>query len=145
MEGDFDYDHLRQISQIQVQHFAKLTERTRKALAEALEVGLFQRPLDNRQPQQGTQIPHENFKLHRILCPYYELALANRFPRKIKAETLNHVFQLTETDFANRVSGRSKTAKRLRGESGQQSFELSSEEATAEYNPIVEEYDSDAE
>jgi hypothetical protein len=145
-DGGFNYDHLRTISQVQVQHFAKLTDRTRNALTQALEVGLLQRPLDNRQPQQRSQVPHENFKMHKMLCPYYELGLANRFPRKIDAETLNLVFQLSEAEFADRISvGRQKYAKKRHADSRQKSLEMTVEVEEDKETDEVEEYDVDAE
>jgi hypothetical protein len=145
LASEFNYDHLRPISQVQVQNFSKLGERTRNALTQALEVGLLQRPLDNRQPQQHSQVPHENFKIHRMLCPYYELALANRFPRKIEAELLNLVFELKEGDFAARVSqGRPKHGRKPRTESGQTSFEMTSRGDETDPD-AVQEYDCDAE
>lgn len=138
----FNYDHLRTISQVQVQHFAQLTDDVRDALTQALEVGLLQRPLDNRQPQQHTQVPHENFKLHKMLCPYYELGLANRFPRKIDAQDLNLSFQLNEADFAHRVS--QKYARKTSADSRQKSFDITLESGE-EMDDAVEEYDIDAE
>jgi hypothetical protein len=53
--GTFDYDHLRPISQVQIQDFAKLSSRVKRALSQALDVGLLQRPFENRQPQQHAQ------------------------------------------------------------------------------------------
>jgi len=143
--GDFHNDHLRPISQVQIQNFAKLNDRTRNALRQALEVGLLQRPLDNRQPQQHSQVPHENFKIHRMLCPYYEISLANRFPRKIEADLLNLVFQLKEADFAARISdGRPKHVRKARARSGQTSLEMIAPNDEDGVDTVLE-YDCDAE
>jgi SIR2-like domain len=141
--GTFDYDHLRPISQVQIQSFSKLSARTKNALEQSLGVGLLQRPMDNRQPQQHSQVPHENFKIHRMLCPYYELALANRFPRKIEAELLNLVFQMGEADFAAKIAARHKHSQKSGGESVQALLEMAVA-GDPEVN-VAQEYDCDAE
>ena len=80
-----------------------------------------------------------------MLCPYYELALANRFPRKIEADVLNLVFQLKEADFAARISqGRFKYKRNKRTPSGQTSFEMTTRSDETE-SDAIHEYDCDAE
>ena len=118
----FDNDRLRTVSQIQIQHYSKLTAEVLCALKEALDVGLLQRPIGTRQPQQQKQVPHENFKLHRMLCPYYELALANRWPRRIDATVLNDVLRISDAEFVKKASGKIHGARRLKDDSAQQSL-----------------------
>ncbi len=80
-----------------------------------------------------------------MLCPYYELALANRFPRKIEAEVLNLVFGLKEADFASRVSkGRPKHGKKRPASDGQTLLKIAEGADQADGN-VVQEYDCDAE
>ena len=145
-QGTYDRERLRTVSQIQVQNYSQLTEQLVTTLDEAMDVGLLQRPIGARQPQQHKQVPHENFKLHRMLCPYYELALANRWPRKIDASLLNEALQISDGEFARRVMTRSKPKEDF----GQQAFSLANrgepdQEEDSHSDETAMEFEHDAE
>jgi len=83
-------DNIRRVSQIGIDTtHSKLDDKLKEILDQAIEVQLLQVPLSPRQPQLMTGVPHKNYKFHRLLIPYFELALQNRHPRNIKSEIFN--------------------------------------------------------
>ena len=83
-------DNIRRVSQIGIDTtHSKLDDKLKEILDQAIEVQLLQVPLSPRQPQLMTEAPHKNYKFHRLLIPYFELALQNRHPRNIKSEIFN--------------------------------------------------------
>lgn len=62
-------------------------------LNQAVEVQLLQVPLLPRQPQESSKSPYKNYKFHRLLAPYFSLAIQNRHPRNIKAEIFNYILR----------------------------------------------------
>jgi len=81
-----------------------------------------------------------------MLCPYYELALANRWPRKIDASLLNEALQISDGEFARRVMTRSKPKEDF----GQQAFSLANrgepdQEEDSHSDETAMEFEHDAE
>lgn len=84
-------DNIRRTSQIGIQIVrGDLNPQLKELLDEATEVQLLQIPIISRQPQNKSDITIQlNYKFHRLLMPYFALAIQNRHPRNIDARIFN--------------------------------------------------------
>jgi energy-coupling factor transporter ATP-binding protein EcfA2 len=84
-------DNIRRTSQIGIQIINRdIDPQIKELLDEATEVQLLQIPIISRQPQNKSEITIQlNYKFHRLLMPYFALAIQNRHPRNIDARIFN--------------------------------------------------------
>ncbi|HUT02732.1 MAG TPA: SIR2 family protein [bacterium] len=104
----FSRDNIRTVSQFHISDPGDLSPKIKTIINYCVEVGLLQTPLGARQPQQRRHIPHDGYKLHRMLTPYYQLSYANRHPRTLGAGLLNRIFELSESEFVKSALSRQR-------------------------------------
>jgi Cdc6-like AAA superfamily ATPase len=86
-------DKPRTVSQIEIENYAQLDPAIRHLISETIDVSLLQIPLRARH-QEKTKAPFFGFKFHRMLIPYFRLALPNRWPRTLDAPTMNQLIDI---------------------------------------------------
>lgn len=87
------YDRIRQTSRVYVQNPGALSAELRAYLGEASEVQLLQVPLLPRQPQLRGESVASHYAIHRLLCPYFGISLADRHPRRVDAGQLQRAIE----------------------------------------------------
>ena len=82
----------RKVTGFQLKNPDMLNQTTKNALYDAVSYRSLQVPLNPRRPQEIKDVPSERYKFHRLLCPKFRLALADRWPKDINAEVFNETF-----------------------------------------------------
>ncbi len=99
---DFNYvkekDLIRRTSQICINTMSSpIEDELEDYLRQALEVQLLQEPLFPRNLHAREKTPYRNYKFHRLLTPYFSLAIQNRHPREINADHFNTILHDTDS------------------------------------------------
>ena len=90
-------DKIRKTSQIGISTTSEeIKDYLIDIIEQAVEVQLLQIPLLPRKPQLSSKSPYRNLKFHRLLTPYFSLAVQNRHPRNIKSEIFNLIIDDSE-------------------------------------------------
>jgi len=80
----------RTVSGIEIKGYSSLHPKAKKVIEKAIELQLLQRPMLDRL-RIPWKIPLFGLKLHRLLCPYFRLKLAYRWPRTVDYRLLNYL------------------------------------------------------